>query len=226
DVRTYYYTLKLHYNYSMLQRVIKESLPLGLSTACITILLYADIIIIGTLRDTTSVGLYAAPMKLIQLLYVGAGLIATAYLPLLSQQASTSQKNFITTIRSFLFISIITSIGIAVTSFFIAPYVIPLLFGNTYTSSVYVLQILLGSMPFVYVSTVLGYVLLVRNHQNKKVPYVIIGTSANLLLNVLFIGKLGIEGAAVANVISQIINFVGYYIVCTKYIINSHEYFS
>jgi len=226
DVRVYYYTLKRHYSRPMLQRVIKESLPLGLSTACITILLYADTIIIGIVRDTTSVGLYAAAMKIIQLLYVGAGLIATAYLPLLSQQASASQKNFIITIRSFLYVSIIASIGITFISFFIAPYAVPILFGNTYASSVHVFQILLGSIPFVYVSTVLGYILLVRNHQDKIVPFLIAGTSVNLLLNVLFIGKLGIEGAAVANVISQIINFLGYYIVYTKYIINSHEHFT
>jgi len=226
DVRTYYYTLKLHYNQSVLQRVTKESLPLGLSTACITVLLYADTIIIGTLRDTTSVGLYAAAMKIIQLLYVGAGLIATAYLPLLSQQASNLQKNLVTTIRSFLYVSIIAGTGIASVSFWVAPYAIPTLFGNTYASSVHVFQILLGSVPFVYVSTMLGYILLVQNHQDKMVPFLIAGTGANLLLNALFIGKLGIEGAAIANVISQIINFIGYYLVYTKYITSRHEHFT
>ncbi|MBI5421035.1 MAG: flippase [Parcubacteria group bacterium] len=224
DVKTYYHSLKLHYSRSMLKRVAREGLPLGLATACITILLYADTIIIGTLRDAASVGLYAAPMKIIQLLYVGAGLLATAYFPLLSNHASLSRKTFMTTIHSFLRTSILASISIVIFFFSTAPYVIPLLFGNAYTSSIHVFQILLWSIPFVYISTTLGHILLVRNHQNKMVPFLIIGTSVNLLLNFIFIGKLGIEGAAMANVISQIINFIGYYIVYTKYITNSYEH--
>ncbi|MBI5153132.1 MAG: flippase [Parcubacteria group bacterium] len=224
DVRAWYHTLKFYHDSTVLQRVIHESLPLGIATACITILLYADTIIIGTLRDTISVGLYAASMKLTQLLYVGAGLIATAYLPLLSHSASTSKKDFITTLRSFLQIEVVVSIGVGVVSFFIAPHIIPLLFGNTYTPSIRVFQILVVSVPFVYISTILGYALLVRNHQSKMVPFLIIGTSVNLLLNFLFIDKLGIEGAAVANVTSQVINFIGYYVVYIKYITNSHEH--
>lgn len=217
DVKTYYRRLHLYFDSHVTKQIIGEGAPLGLAILCITILLYADNIIIGWVLGPESVGLYAAPMKLIQLLYVGAALIANAYLPLMSQRIITSKKEFQTIADSSIQFSFLGGIAVALASFFLAPIIIPILLGETYLPSTYIFRILIASIPFVYTSTILGNLLLVANKQGAMVPFLIVGTGTNLLLNFLFIGKLGIEGAAIANIVSQAINFVGYYIVYTRY---------
>ncbi|MDE1969961.1 MAG: flippase [Patescibacteria group bacterium] len=217
DVRTYYMRLQQRIDPTSIMIIIQEGIPLGLSIICLTILTYADTIIIGWKLNAAAVGLYAAPIKMIQLIYVGAGIIATSYLPLLSKHIAESYFTFKRTAQASLRTSFYAGSGIALVSFVSAPILIRTIFGASFVSSIPTFHLLLLSVPFVYLSTILGYLILVLHQQHKIIPFLLAGTIANLLLNVIFIGKLGIEGAAIANVLAQSINMLGYIIVYRRY---------
>ena len=89
-----------------------------------------------------------------------------------------------------------------------APFIISILYGKAYLGAVHTLQIAIWYETFAMIGNARGIWILCEN-KNKYVKYYLsIGAVTNLVLNAIMIPVWGINGAAVATLITQIITSV------------------
>ena len=96
----------------------------------------------------------------------------------------------------------------------LAGFIIQVLYGNAYYPPVSALQIIVWYTTFSYLGAVRNIWVLANNKQNYLWIINLIGASANVILNVVFIPIIGINGAALASLITQFFTnvIVGYII--------------
>jgi O-antigen/teichoic acid export membrane protein len=81
--------------------------------------------------------------------------------------------------------------------------ILDLFFGERYVESAAALRILAFAVPLVFVNAVFLYELVAAGHQGACAKAQAVTTTANVVLNVLLIPRIGFRGAAVATVLSE-----------------------
>jgi O-antigen/teichoic acid export membrane protein len=85
---------------------------------------------------------------------------------------------------------------------FLAKPIISFIFGNAYLGAVSVLQIYIWSSISLFLGTVVGHQLMAENRTRSVFLLNFIAMIVNVVLNLVFIPKLGLIGAAVATLIA------------------------
>jgi O-antigen/teichoic acid export membrane protein len=91
-----------------------------------------------------------------------------------------------------------------VTVWMLAPYIVPILFGEGYDDSVELLYILSTTLPILFLASNIGSVLLVKDNMRLKVKLMGLTAVVNIILNLILIPLYGMVGAAIATVVSNI----------------------
>lgn len=150
--------------------------------------------------DTESVGLYATgalPIDIVRLLILA---VMAALFPVLSRVFVSSVQRF-GQVTDLLFKYILIGafpLTIAIVS--LAQIMILLVFGDEYAASVPVVRLLAISILFVSAGQLLYHVLLASHNERLALRTVVVRGVVGITLNVLLIPSLGIVGAAVAAV--------------------------
>ena len=101
------------------------------------------------------------------------------------------------------------SISLTALIFFSSEFLVNILFGEDYAQSAKVLKIHALSMVFVFVGVAFEKYLINENLTVISLKRTLVGAISNIVLNIYLIPKMGINGAAIATVISQFIaNFM------------------
>jgi O-antigen/teichoic acid export membrane protein len=98
------------------------------------------------------------------------------------------------------------AIGIALPITFLANDIIKLLFGTQYQETAGVLQIYVWAGIFVFLGVASGQYLIVENYTKISFLRTFTGAIINIILNIILIPKYGINGAAIATIISYFIS--------------------
>ncbi len=181
----------------------KEALPLIIVDLLIIIQTRTDILLLKTLCDDTTVGLFTPPSRLVEALILIPTVLITVSLPVMSQLAKEDRQNFEVLFRRLL--KLLLSIGIisAILITFLSNIIIQLMFGEQYTYSSAILSVLVWTTPLFFIVAGWSSVLVVIGKQRWQ--FVVMGTMAilNVILNILFIPKYSGVGAAWAKVITN-----------------------
>jgi O-antigen/teichoic acid export membrane protein len=102
-------------------------------------------------------------------------------------------------------------------------WMIPLLFGQEYASSVLILNILAISIPMIYLAFNAGSVLTTKDNMRKKVKYMGYTAALNIVLNIVLIPIYSGVGAAMATVISNSALLYLYIMSVNKYVFSNQE---
>lgn len=167
------------------------------------LLLYnMDLIFLRVMRDSETVGYYAAAYMLISFLANLGMTYAMTLLPALARQGERSpeERALYHTSQAQVFA---VTLPIAVGGTFVAPGIIALGFGADYEQSVLVLQILVWTIPPVVYRAVPWSALIVRGKQSLLLRATIFAVVANAVLNLVLIDRYGILGAAIATVVTE-----------------------
>jgi len=105
----------------------------------------------------------------------------------------------------------------------VAPYVIPIVFGDKYAGVMFILSILAFSIPIRFVATSVGSVLTTGTHMVRKVKYMSTVSIANVLLSLLLIEFVGITGVAYAILVSDCLLLLLYYYSVNKFVFEKVE---
>jgi Na+-driven multidrug efflux pump len=129
------------------------------------------------------------------------GLIAGPYIKNLYRISSSSYKKI-----QFQF----SIIGIVISSIFslITYFAVTLIYHFNLPLSIYVFGFLYGLLTYFYMLQI--YLLFKDKKQNQVMLISIISIVINFILCFVFIPLWGIQGAVIANVLSQIVLFIGY----------------
>ncbi|MGE5041733.1 MAG: flippase [Candidatus Levyibacteriota bacterium] len=201
------------YNRKTLVYYLKQGTPLGLAAFAALIYTHIDVLVLAKLLDNRSVGIYSSAtpfaFALVQLLNVP---FVVAVYPALVRIEKEGKERLKTGILKSLGFIALWSIPAALLIYFLAPVLIPLIFGSKYNAGISILRILIFMVPFMSFSALLYKVLVIIKKQKYYLYISILGAVISFIFNVIFITLLGVAGAGVAAVLTQFLLFLMYVI--------------
>jgi O-antigen/teichoic acid export membrane protein len=175
--------------------------------AAVTLHQRVDLFLIAwLLADPAQLALYGIAVRVIERLKLIPGALATSLMPqaagLPEEQAGRLSA---AVCRHTAFWVVSAALGIGV----LAPWLVPLLFGEAFADAVVPVWFLLGSMSMFAVYQVLTRYFIAVGRQRVNIITQLGALALNLALNVTLIPRLGIDGAALASLLSHTTAAVG-----------------
>lgn len=189
-------------NWNTIISILKDSWPLIFSGAFMLIYSRIDQIFIKQMMDARAVGIYDAAVRLAEVWYFIPGIIVTVLFPAIINAKAVSEELYVLRIKKLgLFLTSI-AVGVAAIVTALAPFAIRTIYGPDFLESISVLQIYVWAGVGIFLGTLANHYLITENY--RKILFVIslIPMLSNVALNLLWIPKFGIQGAAYASLIS------------------------
>ena len=178
---------------------------------------YIDTLILTYFRSSVEVGIYNAVLPTALLfIYIGTAVSAVVFplsAELSAQKNFTKLKEGVRLLHSYLLLAATPLIGLALV---FAPFFMRILFGEEYISGSGAFQILILGV-LLYLTATVNHTLLSALGKPWLVTMTILSSAAiNVILNFLFIPRLGIWGAAIATSVSYLFALVWSTILITR----------
>ncbi len=181
------------------------SVPLAISSIAMVINQQADLLIVGSLLGPKEAGLYTIAMSLSLLISMVALSVSATFVPQIARAFTANDMSAAQVIirKSSVYFFLPALAGVM----FFVVLGRPMLgvFGPQYEAAFYVLCFLSISELCVAASEPSGHILNVAGRQNANTVIVICGAILNIGLNLVFVPRWGIEGAAAATLISTVV---------------------
>lgn len=174
-----------------------------------------DLWLINVYLDDKELSYYSLAANVVQIILFIAGAIAGVMLPNLSSKTKDERiATFLTITRiSFVLFILIIFIG-----FVVSPYIIPLLYGSDFTSSIVPFQVLSIGILFSCCTQLFAQLLLVENQNKLNIVACSIGLIVTIITGLALIPNYGILGASAATTITYFVIFILTYFFVLKYI--------
>lgn len=185
--------------------LVRAGVPFGLTTFTNMLSFRLDTILLGVWITNTAVGYYNAAYNLIFTLLTFTGTLNNALLPSLSRvYVDDPQKTqrIYQRVIGYLFI---LSMPIAVGTTILAKEIILTLYGEALSGSILPLQILIWVLPLLTFTSLCGSITTVFHLERKTARINVINAVANLSMNLIAIPTLGILGASITTVMTELL---------------------
>lgn len=206
-----YYNIKFKFiiNISEYKYLISSAWPFFFSGIFATINSNIATLMLGFMRSDYEIGIYNSVYKIVNVFIMVAGLLFTPVYPLLIKYYNENKilklNVLINNLRKIIYI---ISIPLVFAAFILNKEIIITLYGDKYKGASFVFTILIIYVAILFVREIYGYSLSAWNLQKKYMNIVLISSFYNIISNVIFIKKFGIQGAALNTLISEIINLI------------------
>ncbi len=204
-LRKEFFSLFDHFDASLVPRIISAAWPLALATVFSIFLTYTDILMLGFWHNAAVVGIYSAPLRVIQLLQVLPTLFAVSVFPYLSR--IKTEGSHADSLRPMIERSLVLlfAFGIPLTAggAVLARPLMTFLFGPEYSAGSLIFQILIFGPIFLFPGTLLTNLVFARDKHAKLSWYTGATALVNIFLNILLIPRYGGAGSAIATQIAQ-----------------------
>jgi len=191
------------------KRLIFSAWPFFFSGIFATINSNIATLMLGFMRSDYEIGIYNSVYKIVNIFIMVAGILFTPIYPLLikyySEKKISKLTELINNIRKIIYI---LSIPLIFAAFILNKEIVITLYGNKYKDANIIFTILIVYVAILFIREIYGYSLNAWNLQKRYMNIVLISSSYNIILNVVFIKKFGIQGAALNTLISEIINLI------------------
>lgn len=194
-----------HFNLGTAKAMLRNSWPLILSGIAITFYMRIDQIMIKEMLGEREVGLYSAAVRLSEAWYFVPVIITASLFPAIVNAKKTSQDLYHQRLQKLFTLMTWLAIAVALPMTFLADSVVNLLYGQHYLKAGSVLTIHIWGAVFVFLGVASGAFFTVENYTKKSLYRTVFGATSNVLLNLALIPRYGINGAAMATVLSQFI---------------------
>jgi O-antigen/teichoic acid export membrane protein len=185
--------------------IVKKASPLGV-TGLLTMVYYrADFIILSYTMGDTVVGYYNAASTVVNSLLLFAATFSNSLLPRLSSLFADNFEVLGRIYRVAFKYLLFVGIGVAFGATALAGPIIEFLFGTEYLSGATALSILIWASALMFVNSLQGTLLVASDMKRHLVYLTGAAAAVNLALNFALIPPLGIRGAAIAKVASELV---------------------
>lgn len=205
---------KLSFSKELGKEMFNRSKHYILSSMMVTVFAQTDKIMIKLMIDETATGYYGAAVACAGMSSFVITAIIDSFRPSIFEGQKISEdvfENRLTILYSIIiYISLVQSIVMTI----LARLIIYILYGTAYAPAVGALQIVVWYTTFSYMGAVRNIWILANNKQHYLWRINLLGAAANIVINAILIPLIGIYGAAVASLITQIFTnvIVGYII--------------
>jgi O-antigen/teichoic acid export membrane protein len=191
------------YNRAAWRTLQAAALPLGFFMIALNTYNYIDTLILGIMRSDLETGWYSAAYRIYEGLTYAPAILAAVLTPTLSHLFVDDRIAH----RRLLARSLIASLALGaflggVVAWLAGPILL-LLFGAKYAPGIVPLRILAGGSLFVFSTWILHAGAISTNLDRRLLLTTTVGLTTNVVLNIVFIPRWGISGAAWATVIAE-----------------------
>ena len=190
---------KWSFDFNYCRILLKQSWPLILSGIVIMMYMRLDQIMIGEILGEKSTGLYSISTRFTEFCYFIPSIFVTSFFPNLIQKFKEGRYEYYISCLKLFKLLFVISLTIALFFTFFGDFLISLFTG-----------------VFVFWGVAAGNMLVIENLNKHNLIKSIQGLVLNIILNLVFIPKYGINGAALATLISQFYASYMYYFFFKK----------
>ena len=218
DVDWNFWKPNIKVDWNFWKPLLMQALPLSIAIIFSAIIFKVDTILLSALKGSAVVGWYTVAYNILQALFIVPTAFTTSIFPLLSTFHISSKESLqLTYQKSFKYL-IILGIPIAVGITLLADKIILLIYTPEFIPAIIALQILVWTVPFIFLTIMFGAVITSINRQNLLMKILFIVMIFNIILNLILIPQFSYIGSAVATVLSELVTFVLFFNYLSSYV--------
>jgi O-antigen/teichoic acid export membrane protein len=200
------------FNWKLALEILKDSWPMMLSGAAISIYMKIDQVMIGNMLGETKVGLYAAAVKISEIWYFIPVVICTSLFPAIVNAKMSDNALYKKRLHNLYWLMFFLASALAVPISILAKPLVVLIFGNKYLLAAGALQIHVWAGLGVFWGVALSQYLVSENRTLINLILTLSSAILNIILNLFLIRSWGINGAAFATLISYLFVPISFFI--------------
>jgi len=194
------------YRYKLSAKLLKKISGFGfkayLSALFAFLVLKSDLFFVNYYLSKSDLGYYSLAVSFIDYIYMLPVIIGTILFQKLSSMKHNQKKYEIMKQLSFYFTFIYAIFLLAI--YFSSDILITTLYGNDFIDSIMPVNILLIAIFFMGINTIVQQYLATTGFPKELIYFWIVGLSINILLNILYIERYGLDAVAISTVLSYL----------------------
>lgn len=194
---------KISFNLREGWRILRSSGFLTVTRLLRAIIYSFDVVLIGFWLGEREVGLYTAPYRICFLFIAIAAAIHISYLPSITRAFAQGIEQAQAVAEGAINLGATIAAPMVVGGMIVAAPLLDFIFGNEYVEGAMAFRILLLSIGFIFIHAVNHNLLLVSNRTKTEMKIYIIAATINVGLNLIFIQRYGIVGAATVTALAE-----------------------
>ncbi|MFT0849653.1 flippase [Achromobacter sp. F4_2707] len=194
----------LRFNALTAKILLNDSWPLIISSVVISIYMKIDQVMIKEMIGNEAVGQYSAAVRISEAWYFIPIVITTSLFPAIVNAKSTNDEIYYARLQKLYNLMVLMALSIALPMTFLSDWTIEILFGKAYNEAASVLMIHIWAGIFVFLGVASGKWFTAENEQFLAFRRTLYGLITNITLNYILIPIYGIQGAAIATIVSQL----------------------
>src|SRR5579859_770743 len=188
---------------SLWPALLRASLPFGLIGFALGLSYKFDSVLLNIFRSDAETGWYNAAYNLVFSAAVLSNVFNTALYPSLAREAMTAPDKLPPVVERGLRYLMLVALPIAVGTAVLADQLVTFLFKSGFEPAAPILQIIIWTVPLMFTSEMLGYVVLITDQERRAARSVLVSTGLNVTCNLLLVPRFGFYAAAVMTVVTE-----------------------
>lgn len=204
----YFYQIKADsvfkwvFNSTLAKYLIKNSWPLALSAVLVSIYMKIDQLMVENYLGTGSLGIYSTVVQLSESWYFIPVAIVTSVFPAIMNAKRDDSERYKKRLQNMYDLMVWISLSVAIFMTFASPFIYRLVYKPEFWDGAHVLTIHVWAGIFVFLGSASGQYLIAEGYTKLSMLRTGMGALVNIALNIIWIPKYGIMGAALATLIA------------------------
>lgn len=195
-----------NYRYVNFKFLLRQSWPIWITSIFTLIYMRVDTLMINLIIDDYATGIYSSSVRIIESIILLPSIASTALLPYLKESKNVSIDFYNKRLSLFFKIALLGSSIFSILMWFYGDNLVSLVYGESFVNDFGLFSILSLCLIPISLGLITDKHILVEGLQKKIIHVVLIGAATNTILNWILISKMGIKGAAIATLISYLLN--------------------
>ncbi len=204
----YYYQVKADsifkwvFNSSLAKYLVKNSWPLALSAVLVSVYMKIDQLMVENYLGIGALGIYSTVVQLSESWYFIPVAIVTSVFPAIMNAKRDDTERYIKRLQNMYDLMVWISLSVAIFMTFASTIIYKIVYTEEFWSGAHVLTIHVWAGIFVFLGSASGQYLIAEGYTKLAMLRTGMGALVNIGLNIIWIPKYGIMGAALATLIA------------------------
>ncbi|TCD11512.1 flippase [Pedobacter frigidisoli] len=204
----YFYQIKVGsifqwvFDSKLAKYLIKNSWPLALSAVLVSIYMKIDQLMVENYLGTGALGIYSTVVQLSESWYFIPVAIVTSVFPAIMNAKRDDALRYAKRLQNMYDIMVWISLSVALFMTFASPIIYHLVYKPEFWGGAHVLTVHVWAGIFVFLGSASGQYLIAEGYTKLSMLRTGTGAIVNILLNIIWIPKYGIMGAALATLVA------------------------
>jgi len=197
--------LQWQINPSTWLRLVKAALPFGVIGFALGLSYKIDTVLLQYFQGDAVTGWYNAAYNLIFMLMTISHAVNVSLYPSMVRQHAINPDRMVRIYNRALKYMFVLSLPIAAGTTVLGDKIVLFLYSEEFAAAILPLRILIWVLPLMFLSELLGNIVVVHNQENKVARSIGVSTAVNLILNLILIPRFGLKAASVVTVLTEAI---------------------